>query len=529
MKKSLLLWTLALFTGVTAQAGIILSETFTYPDGDISTAPGSPWVVHSGTTAATISNNMLRLTGGNSADVNALLSGGPYLSNSVAVLYSSFKLRLTSQPGLAGTYLAHFKDTNTAALSGFGARVWVSTSNTVTGIALSSTQFRVGIGNGSQADARSAQIVNELRADPASLAEGVGHHVNGVGAGHAGVGGGDVRIGFVTRFVPNTGVATIWLNPALETDPNVTATDIGVTRSNAIDVVSYAFRQAPGIGAEFIDDLRVGTAFTDVAGANNPPSITGIAKQNVAVNASTPALAFTVGDAETAAGSLVVSGSSSNPGLVPNANIVFAGSDSNRTVTVTPASNQSGTASITVTVTDADGGSASTTFMVSVGVPTISNIPNQNTPVNTSLGPIGFTVGDTETPAGSLTVTATSANQTLVTDGAITLGGSGANRTITISPESGQQGVVTITVTVSDGANSASDTFVLTVNPLLGVLRMDDFNRPAGPLVQNDGLWLSNGGTGGTNGQQMQIVGNKAQVTEDQSEDVSTELPLAGA
>ena len=63
-------------------------------------------------------------------------------------------------------------------------------------------------------------------------------------------------------------------------------------------------------------------------------------------------IAFTVGDAETAAGSLTVSGSSSNPTLVPNANIVFGGSGANRTVTVTPAANQNGTATITVTVSD---------------------------------------------------------------------------------------------------------------------------------------------------------------------------------
>src|ERR1051325_182455 len=111
------------------QASIVLSESFTYPDGDISTAPGSPWTVHSGTTPANISSNMLRINGGNSADVNALLAGGPYLSNSPAVLYASFIMQVVSQPGGAGAYFAHFKDTNTGAATGFGGRVWVSASN----------------------------------------------------------------------------------------------------------------------------------------------------------------------------------------------------------------------------------------------------------------------------------------------------------------------------------------------------------------------------------------------------------------
>ena len=66
-------------------------------------------------------------------------------------------------------------------------------------------------------------------------------------------------------------------------------------------------------------------------------------------------IAFTVGDAETAAGNLVLSGVSSNPGFVPEAGILFGGSGSNRTVVLRPAPNQFGAATITVTVRDAGG------------------------------------------------------------------------------------------------------------------------------------------------------------------------------
>ena len=89
-----------------------------------------------------------------------------------------------------------------------------------------------------------------------------------------------------------------------------------------------------------------------VNAVNDAPTITAIADQTINEDTATGALAFTVGDAETAAASLTVSGSSSNPTLVPNANIVFGGSGANRTVTVTPAANQTGTATITVTVSD---------------------------------------------------------------------------------------------------------------------------------------------------------------------------------
>ena len=49
-------------------------------------------------------------------------------------------------------------------------------------------------------------------------------------------------------------------------------------------------------------------------------------------------------------------------------------------------------------------------------------------------------------------------------DANIVLGGSGANRTVTVTPVANQHGgPVTITVTVSDGALSSSDTFTLSV------------------------------------------------------------------
>ncbi|TAK93938.1 MAG: hypothetical protein EPO07_17505, partial [Verrucomicrobia bacterium] len=60
-------------------------------------------------------------------------------------------------------------------------------------------------------------------------------------------------------------------------------------------------------------------------------------------------------------------GNSSDTNLVPNANIVFGGSGSNRTVTITPAANQSGITTITILVTDGEGLSASTAFTLTVG------------------------------------------------------------------------------------------------------------------------------------------------------------------
>src|SRR5256885_9606605 len=88
---------------------------------------------------------------------------------------------------------------------------------------------------------------------------------------------------------------------------------------------------------------------------NMAPTISSVLNLRTPVNTATPATWFGVWDAETAAGSLSISGSSSNTALLPNANIVFGGSGIDRTLTLTPASGQSGTSTVTLTVTDAQG------------------------------------------------------------------------------------------------------------------------------------------------------------------------------
>lgn len=209
------------------------------------------------------------------------------------------------------------------------------------------------------------------------------------------------------------------------------------------------------------------TFLLTVNAVNDAPTISNVADQTINEDFVLFPLAFTVGDVETSAGSLTVSGTSSNTGLVPNANIVFSGTDANRAAMITPSANQSGQTTITITVNDGVL-SVSDTFILTVNpvndAPTISNLGNTSTLVNTPTGAIGFTVGDIESAAGSLSVSGTSSNQALVPNANIVFGGSGAIRTITLTPASGQTGTSNITVTVSDGGLSATDTFTLTVS-----------------------------------------------------------------
>ena len=92
-------------------------------------------------------------------------------------------------------------------------------------------------------------------------------------------------------------------------------------------------------------------------------------------------------------------------------------------MTVTPAPNQiGGPATITVTVSD---GTASTneTFVLTVtavnDAPTITAIADQTIAEDGTTGALAFTVGDVETAAGGLTVTAVSIEHDAGADGNI--------------------------------------------------------------------------------------------------------------
>ena len=183
----------------------------------------------------------------------------------------------------------------------------------------------------------------------------------------------------------------------------------------------------------------------DGDGRNDPPTISDVTDKTTNEDTATAPISFTVGDLETPVASLTLSRQLvEHRRWCPNANIVFGGSGASRTVTITPALNQSGTATITLTVTDANAGTASDTFVLTVtavnDVPTISDVTDKTTALNTVSGPHPFTVGDVETAAASLTMSSSSSNTTLVPAANIELGGSGTTRTVTITPALDQIG-----------------------------------------------------------------------------------------
>jgi uncharacterized protein (DUF1800 family) len=97
--------------------------------------------------------------------------------------------------------------------------------------------------------------------------------------------------------------------------------------------------------------------------------------------------------------------------------------------------------------------------------PTIGTIPDQVATGDQASDPVGFSIGDAETPAAALAVKATSSDQNLLPDANITLGGTGASRTISVTPNPNVTGTCQVTVTVTDGLATASTVFNVSTAP----------------------------------------------------------------
>ncbi|MFC0214027.1 tandem-95 repeat protein [Paenibacillus chartarius] len=203
---------------------------------------------------------------------------------------------------------------------------------------------------------------------------------------------------------------------------------------------------------------NIATVNVAIAGVNDIPTISSIAAQSMDEDTATGSILFTVADVETAAGSLSVTAASDNQTLAPDANLVLGGGGTNRTLTVTPAANQSGTANITVTVTDANSGTATKTFVLTVNAvndaPAAANgtlAVTEDTPQNGTLS-----ASDVENEALTYSVVA-QGSKGIVT---ITNAATGA---YTYTPNPDAEGSDSFTFQATDTGNAVSNTATITV------------------------------------------------------------------
>jgi hypothetical protein len=196
------------------------------------------------------------------------------------------------------------------------------------------------------------------------------------------------------------------------------------------------------------------------------PLIGDVPDQVVSKDTSTGPLYVVVGDLETAFTALSLTASSSNPQVVPSSasNLTLGGFNAQRSITVTPAPGQTGTSVITLSVTDGESLVASSSFSVTVtppnSAPVLSGLAGYQIAKPGAIAPaLSFTVGDADHALGSLGVTATSSNPSLIPDSGILLVGEGASRTVQLTPLVGVTGSTVIRLRVSDplGASAVAE------------------------------------------------------------------------
>jgi hypothetical protein len=347
----------------------------------------------------------------------------------------------------------------------------------------------------------------------------------------------DMPAAFAIVYTNNQTATLIFTNlsqdlsaiPGVADNPNfafqiVYETEISATGSGSSGYIAAANGSTFGSAGTVRFEMMT-VSGTAIGIPNTPPTISSIANVTMRADSTNPPIPFVIGDAETPAASLTLNKASSDLALFPLSSIALGGSGSSRTVTLTPTPNTTGSATITLSVIDEGGKSNNSIFVVTViptnTPPSISAILNQGTLVNTPTPAIAFTISDAELAASNLTVTAVSSNTTVLPQVGVVLGGSESNRTVTLTPASGQVGNALVSITVSDGVLTTNRTFVLSVLPSTGTLLYEPFNYADGPLVTNSlGLWQTHSGTSGQLDTESQVLF----VTADNNEDVSARL-----
>jgi len=294
---------------VTPTPSFIFYEPFSYNDGQlVELNSGNLWQHHSGaiTGEVQVSGGTVIVDEVNNEDVNERLIGAPYYATNAGAIYTKCVATLNFLPTLSsnvpfGTYFLHLKDDGTV---NFRARVIVTVTNAASG------KFRFAIQNST-----STNVPDQY---PVDLNTGTPYTI-------------------VTRYDLVSGISTLWINPTAETDPSVTATDPAVPNL----ITGVALRENIGMGQVVADDLIVATTFNAALGntstpTNTPPLIAPVNSVLASSGTATAPIPVTIGDAETSAGSLQLTASSSNPTLLPNSAIAYGGSGSNRTLTLTP-------------------------------------------------------------------------------------------------------------------------------------------------------------------------------------------------
>ncbi|GAA5481776.1 PEP-CTERM sorting domain-containing protein [Haloferula sargassicola] len=224
MKASLLSTSVFLALCSTSFGTVLLTDDFSYPDGDLTTS--AAWSNHSGSGSfVQVTSQTITLVQGSGSreDVNASLG---ITMGAGETYYASFDVTVSG--GSTTAYFAHFKDSAT----GFNGRIFVAAPS-------SGGDFTFGLSDvGSSPDTTFATDFSF-----------------------------NTSYKLVVSYDYDTGLSELWVNPTSEASPSISS----VTADPSQPMEAFAFRQGSGNSTEVIDNLVVATTFAEVV---PEPSIT---------------------------------------------------------------------------------------------------------------------------------------------------------------------------------------------------------------------------------------------------------------
>ena len=196
--------------------------------------------------------------------------------------------------------------------------------------------------------------------------------------------------------------------------------------------------------------------------ANTPPAISNIPAQTADEDTPLPIMSFTISDPQTPADDLILSVGSSNPTLLPPAQLVLGGSGNTRTLAISPAPDAFGEATVTLSVQDGNFSEVTRSFPVTImGVndaPVVADIGDVQLVEDGPTAELPFVITDIDSAPESIAILVSPSTlaDTLIV-------GAGTNRVLVVTPKADQAGAEVLTVTVTDGFHSTTQDVQLAV------------------------------------------------------------------
>ena len=187
---------------------------------------------------------------------------------------------------------------------------------------------------------------------------------------------------------------------------------------------------------------------------NERPTISEISDLGIPKNSTSPEIAFTIADKETAAGNLTLSASSADKLVIPDANLVLAGSGGNRTITATPAPDQTGTTKITILVSDGSLEASRVFFITVTNANTAPEVGDLNVATDED-EPVSITLIAEDPEGDPLTYWLLTQPE----NGEL----SGTPPSLTYAPDANFHGLDAFTFQVSDGGRTNTASVTITV------------------------------------------------------------------